>query len=957
MEQREQITVNLKQVFRDAVAPLSFVPRHELLPALDGCINSTPENRLIRRRRLDRVCRMARLDPEQLLRDPAMLDQLPTLEQVLTVQLPDAFYSLYKAAPTSADYMTRLVRQLAPEYGADPVRLAILKKSVVALGENCRTLPTQAVVHWAENRLNERGIAPAAAPAARLAQLADCLDDSIFEKLNQTVVLMPADVLRCMATRLAKDRAAGLLPGDDLPGVDAACLAPLLEQCPPPAGPSLPDRLAALVQGMNAGTPDAKAVNAALDGEVFEAFRKEFAAALQRFPAKKEKKNPADTLRAMASRLARAQQQGLVQNGEVPGVNAACLAPLLAQCGVPEGASLAERLTALVCAMDGGTLPRHKVCAALDGAAFEAVRRQFDTALYMVPEDGPCSVKNSLFPRYKDNLKDARAALQNARGAAENWALLEFADDMAGGWFRPGGVTLQRLYCFAYVFGLRTGEDVDAQHDLEKNLFEDYYAENTLQLLKRDKATKATSLETITSVISNGINWKNYAEVCYLYWLRPRLDEAGRPIPAGRRLDKAQEMIERCRRAAAGKGGNVRSAPTQHTRTAVYRDEAAVVLELPENEAVEYLAERYIIRAAGPRLQAAADTNTAFEIADAARFVLEEEYRYRAPDAAGEQQETDDLSDGFLLPEVRGVTTRLHDLLTARYAQDGDFCRLVDALDAQLAIPVSVAAPENLRRMLALLYTLGKADRPLSTESLNDRLKQCGVAVGGSATLNAIKTLTELGFAVEQNRRQTKTHYSLAAPEADGELSGLLEQLLAKPVFDARPADEQALLTLVRTRIPPQRRISRTTFAALFTFRYIAENDLQAARLTDLMQAFRRQINEALADARYQKLGSKNLFDVYLLLLLFLYAAQDEGTGAAVYRVPVRYRLGGGVNAPQNPDSHVIGQALTLAPPTRPGYVFVGWQGGQSPEPEPCLTLAPYDFMHRTLTAVWKKPE
>lgn len=103
----------------------------------------------------------------------------------------------------------------------------------------------------------------------------------------------------------------------------------------------------------------------------------------------------------------------------------------------------------------------------------------------------------------------------------EDYRLLQISDSLASGLFSKGGATKQNLYLFAIVYGMsyhcpsHTSAPYNAQKDVDKNLFTDYYAANVMQYLSPAALNEKNSMEIIPS--GSSINYKNYAEMIYLY--------------------------------------------------------------------------------------------------------------------------------------------------------------------------------------------------------------------------------------------------------------------------------------------------------------------------------------------------------------------------------------------------------------------------------------------------------
>lgn len=104
------------------------------------------------------------------------------------------------------------------------------------------------------------------------------------------------------------------------------------------------------------------------------------------------------------------------------------------------------------------------------------------------------------------------------------YGLLKIADDLASGKFRLWGVTRQNLYYFAMVYGMtyyagpEDGSRIfDRMTDIEVNLFRDYYNNNFVRFITEAYVGKLQEFESDPS--GQGINYKNYAEMVYLYYI------------------------------------------------------------------------------------------------------------------------------------------------------------------------------------------------------------------------------------------------------------------------------------------------------------------------------------------------------------------------------------------------------------------------------------------------------
>lgn len=155
--------------------------------------------------------------------------------------------------------------------------------------------------------------------------------------------------------------------------------------------------------------------------------------------------------------------------------------------------------------------------------------------------------------RDKDRRKEARRKTE----------LLKIADDLASGKFRSEGATKKYLYLFAMVFDMTyySGSDdiLDPVTDLETNLFRDYYANNLMRFITDTYKGKRSKYENDPS--GQGINYKNFAEMIYLYYI------SGQYSPQDK-IRLSDEMIQRVKkdRFQQGKVDTAKKGGTKYYR-------------------------------------------------------------------------------------------------------------------------------------------------------------------------------------------------------------------------------------------------------------------------------------------------------------------------------------------------------------------------------------------------------
>ena len=188
-----------------------------------------------------------------------------------------------------------------------------------------------------------------------------------------------------------------------------------------------------------------------------------------------------------------------------------------------------------------------KVCSAVSQSVLDGITRALNKA------ETRNSVINTMQSRLNEReitveklLKHLYSALHKAirKQNNEDYSLLRISDDLASGQFRTNGATKRNLYLFAIVFHMtyycssQPNGVKDPLFDVEQSLFTDYYAANVMQFLSKSYKTGRTDVEIIPSGCS--INYKNYAEMIYLYYICQSYDK----MPAAEKLKRAAKMIE-----------------------------------------------------------------------------------------------------------------------------------------------------------------------------------------------------------------------------------------------------------------------------------------------------------------------------------------------------------------------------------------------------------------------------
>ena len=151
-------------------------------------------------------------------------------------------------------------------------------------------------------------------------------------------------------------------------------------------------------------------------------------------------------------------------------------------------------------------------------------------------------IKNYLFKKkyskiiniidYIDDIEDdifdvLPEATKEQKSPEGKYGIIKLVDDLASGNFRMGGATKRGLYLFAMVYDMsfysKSSKIIDYKTDIEINLFRDYYTNNLIKFIKKAYRENLSEYELDPS--GQGINYKNYAEIVYLYYISKDLSQ------------------------------------------------------------------------------------------------------------------------------------------------------------------------------------------------------------------------------------------------------------------------------------------------------------------------------------------------------------------------------------------------------------------------------------------------
>lgn len=274
---------------------------------------------------------------------------------------------------------------------------------------------------------------------------------------------------------------------------------------------------------------------------------------------------------------------------------------------------------------------------------------------------------------FEANKNTDKKAKDKFKDAKKKYALLQLADDLATGKFRTNGRTKTDLYMFAMAFGMTFNigeESYELEKDVEKNLFHDYYNDNLLRYLLSDYIDESTGLEAEPS--GEGINYKNFAEVIYLYYIHKK-----ELLPKDK-IKKAEKLINECvKRMKEGKKDSVKSAYEDSTEL-YKRKLIAEMIDLEEEDLLNYIHNNFHFPENIKELSkitVATNQNTAKEII----IEIVEDIEMLDGGIGFDEEEFEVLYD------VDNFDFAINfDLLITGFEEDSDFIKILQKLDDKL---------------------------------------------------------------------------------------------------------------------------------------------------------------------------------------------------------------------------------------------------------------------------------
>ena len=510
-------------------------------------------------------------------------------------------------------------------------------------------------------------------------------------------------------------------------------------------------------------------------------------------------------------------------------------------------------------------------------AGLEKDFREYLKTIKCVSKTGMQITAADLYKQAKKDAKKAKAAA--AKKNEMDSELLGMCNDLAAGNFRVNGRTKVCLYYFAFMFDMTLpleGRSCEPERDIVKNLFQDFYNDNFMRLLSTDYADSKNSFSIEKEPTGEGINYKSFVEMIYLYFLcRDGLD-----MTPGEKIDQAEAVISECVKRARKTGRPAQAAAGVHT--AVYREQHLnVLLNKEPDEIVDYILSHYQVYLPDnnriTRIMISSEENTASDLIEEIMDDMDEVYP--DIDLFGER------ADSELTGKSRKWTSSRLNLnldwavrraLEEKYADDTDFLKVLKAIDSKTHVENGRFNKKERERILMLLHVLAvhsSEKKALSRYKLRSHLEAKGVTTAGDQISDSLRCLHDIGFDVCRE----KDSYYLGKRKYGDEL---LDRILKRASGIYYSVDNETDLSMAKALICRQKsnkRVTRSELIAIhFNYYIVLLNDTQDLdTFPQVFEDYATTINPILEEARFQPLSEKNIFDMYIVTVLYFYLVEN----------------------------------------------------------------------------------
>lgn len=365
---------------------------------------------------------------------------------------------------------------------------------------------------------------------------------------------------------------------------------------------------------------------------------------------------------------------------------------------------------------------------------------------YYVSKTGKIMPVSEMFDQSK---KDARK-----KKKGNTWKLIILCNDLAAGNFKTNnGQTRVNLYHFAILMGMSLQLGllaIDPSKDMRKHLFEDYYCDNLTRFLSDESQDPRTSSSWEKEPSGDGINFKNFSEVIYIYYLCK--NDLG--LTPGEKIDHAENAIQECLKGACA---DQKHHIAQSAHTEIYRNTFIdIILEAEEDRLVSLVLSYYpIVGTGNTKTQYSSEMNTAYDIAAETIEELEigTEFKSAALTEADRVEVADRYVEDINFSSSVAFEWKLAPLLKEKYTSDEAFVRLIDNINRRLSVEfdwISIKKKNILAYMLQALYLHSSLGQPISMKKLKPLLQKTDITISDGIIEQSIDILKSVGFDVSQ---------------------------------------------------------------------------------------------------------------------------------------------------------------------------------------------------------------
>lgn len=792
-------TENMEVLVQDRMSSLnSMYCREDYEEALQAVKRAPRDAFKSRKADLEAMCKgHGTLTADALLADASLLKSIDTRQELLD-KLLDVIHDIHRKFPTPADYIKRIVHDLAPEYREDTVRVAILKQFVKGAGFHCKEYRINAIEDWAVSTMSdsERTAYEESSEETKVKMLLEKLDDSIFSEKHLKPSLSAVEILNLLVKRM----------------VSCAKELDLRDK----------DDNKILFSGVELSKQTEKLLYDYC--EFIGVDTKEYDDAL-------------NLLKEIVSAL-------------------------------PDEKSESVELKALVRALETDLI------------------LQMRNTLYKDRSGRNCRV----IGLYRDNIRDRE------RAQIRPWELLRLCDELASGNFKMNGATRVNLYHFAIMFKmtvvLKETDSYDSTTNIVKNLFEDFYNDNLARYLDEGFGDARYSSQFEREPTGEGINFKNYVEAIYLYYIYRR----DLKLTPGERIDKSVQLIRACvKEATARKKAGTLTTEPYSDYTDIYKElYVSQMVDMNESQLMDFVLSHYLVlpvgsMANGAGILMASEESTAYDSMQQIMMDLDRNhsnvYDVSLVIAANDYgthidmtQYIEDAKFESYLP----FDWELADLLCKRFEEDGDFVRMINNLNERLSAEFNWMGSRKKKFLINLLRLLCKESSknlPLKMDTVTEKLKKQDVTVNGAMVLDGLDTLGEMGFDIHR-RLDKESGRSLIwlgnRLYDDDALNEAVERASGAFWFDESSVIKK-VSEIIGSKLKVNKRISRTRLLAAFTAYYVSliEEKDEIDSFSGLYKDFKMNVDPILQECRYQTLSEKNILDMYILISLYYYMIRN----------------------------------------------------------------------------------